>query len=80
VASILSGEAAEYQRQQEERLLILENPKISDAVLREFSEKPYLLFYEDIEEDTGNWKNLRMSSYYRKNTIRLNRIDEIGVE
>ncbi len=80
VASILSGEAAEYQKQQEERLLILENPKISDAVLREFSEKPYLLFYEDIEEDTGNWKNLRMSSYYRKNTIRLNRIDEIGVE
>ena len=80
MASILSGEAAEYQKQQEERLLILENPQLSDAVLQEFSEKPYLLFYEDIEEDTGNWKNLRMSSYYRKNTVRLNRTDKSGTK
>lgn len=80
MVSVLSGEAAEYQKQQEERQLILEDTKQPDAALREFTEKPYLLFYEDIEEDIGNWKNLRMSSYYRKDTVRLVKADKEDIE
>ena len=70
-ASLMSGEAEEYQKEQEKRLEILEDTDQPDAVLKEFSEKPYLLFYEDIEADPKNWKNLRMSDYYRKNTVCL---------
>lgn len=56
---------------QEERLEILLDDTISDAELKEFTVKPYLLFYEDIEPDAKIWKNLRMRDYYRKNTVRL---------
>lgn len=70
-ASLVTGEAREYKRQQEERLEILLDDEIRDAELKDFTVKPYLLFYEDIEPDAGNWKNIRMRDYYRKNSVRL---------
>ena len=60
-----------YREEEERRMEILADESAHDAVLEEFSVKPYLLFYEDIEEDTGNWKNVRMSQYYRKNSVSL---------
>ena len=54
----------------QERVAILEDASIENAELKEFQNKPYLLFYEDIEADTNNWKNVRMSSYYRKNLMK----------
>ena len=30
---------------------------------------PYLLFWSDIEEDAGDWKNQSMARYYRKDAI-----------
>lgn len=71
LVSLVTGEAQEYKRQQEERLEILLDDAISDAELKEFTVKPYLLFYEDIEPDAKIWKNLRMRDYYRKNAVRL---------
>lgn len=69
--SLLNGEAQAYQMQEQERVAILQDTSIENAELEEFQNKPYLLFYEDIEEDTNNWKNVRMSSYYRKNSVKL---------
>lgn len=71
LASLVTKEAQEYRRQQEKRLEVLLDDAVSDAELEEFTVKPYLLFYEDIEQDTENWKNIRMRDYYRKNTVRL---------
>lgn len=70
LSSMVRGEAQEYKRQQEERLEILQNDAILDAELKDFTVKPYLLFYEDIEPDAENWKNTRMRDYYRKDTVR----------
>ena len=69
--SLLNGEAQAYRAQEQERVAILEDTSIENAELKEFQNKPYLLFYEDIEADTNNWKNVRMSSYYRKNSVIL---------
>lgn len=69
--SLLNGEAQAYRAQEQERVAILEDASIENAELKEFQNKPYLLFYEDIESDTNNWKNVRMSSYYRKNSVIL---------
>ena len=69
--AIVDGEAQRYKEEEKRRMEILADGSIPDAVLDEFSVKPYLLFYEDIEEDTGNWKNVRMGQYYRKNSVSL---------
>lgn len=69
--SLISGEAQAYRSQEEERLEILYDNTVNDAELKEFSSKPYLLFYEDIETDKDNWKNVRMSGYYGKDSVKL---------
>ncbi len=71
--SLVSGEAASYRAQQEVRLEQLLDDTVDDAVLMEFTVKPQLLFYEDIEEDPEGWKNVRMRDYYRKHSVRLQR-------
>ncbi|MDO4333616.1 MAG: hypothetical protein Q4C58_13150 [Eubacteriales bacterium] len=71
LSSLLKGEAASYKQQQEERLELLLDETVKDAELKEFVNKPYLLYYEDIEADADNWKNVRMSGYYRKDTVKL---------
>lgn len=69
--SLAEGEAEAYWNQEEERLEILRDSSIQDAELKEFTRKPELLFYEDIEPEADNWKNVRMSGYYGKNTVKL---------
>lgn len=71
VSSIVSGEAYVWKLEETERLKILMDDTVMDAELKEFSAKPALLFYEDIEPEADNWKNVRMSSYFRKNSIKL---------
>lgn len=71
VSSIVSGEAYVWKLEETERLKILMDDTVMDAELKEFSAKPALLFYEDIEPEADNWKNIRMSSYFRKNSIKL---------
>ncbi len=69
--SLINGEAVSYYAQQQDRLELLLNDEVKDAALQEFTVKPQLLFYEDIEEDPENWKNVRMRNYYRKHSVRL---------
>lgn len=69
--SIVSGEAKIWQQEEEERMEILLDDEVRDAEIKEFSVKPALLFYEDIEAKADDWKNNRMSKYFRKNSVRL---------
>lgn len=71
VSSLRNGEAVSYRARQEERNAMLLDDSVQDVVLEAFDSPPPLLFYEDIEADPGNWKNVRMSSYYRKDSVRL---------
>lgn len=70
VSELMDGSAAQYGRENEERLRILKNPREQDAVLPRYTVQPNLLYFEDVSEDPGDWINQKMSEYYGKNSIR----------
>ena len=70
VSELLDGSAAQYGRENEDRLRILKNPKEQDAVLPRYAVQPNLLHFEDVSEDPDDWINQKMSEYYGKNSIR----------
>lgn len=70
VSELLDGSAAQYGRENEERLRILKNPGEQDAVLPRYTVQPNLLYFEDVSEDPDDWINQKMSEYYGKNSIR----------
>ncbi|HAP21401.1 MAG TPA: hypothetical protein DCR27_08980 [Lachnospiraceae bacterium] len=74
--SLLNGEAKGYRIQQEERLKILTDDTIQDAKVKEFTNKPYLLFYSDVDASADSWWNIRASKYYKKNRISLIKPDK----
>lgn len=72
VYSLASGEASSYGRETAEREALLQeaakNGENEIAVPR-LNTHPYLLFWSDIEEDAGDWKNKSMARYYQKDAI-----------
>lgn len=70
VSELLDGSAAQYGRENEARLRILNNSREQDAVLPRYTVQPNLLYFEDVSEDPGDWINQKMSEYYGKNSIR----------
>lgn len=54
-----------------ERLEILSNPEIKDAVLKPHVYKPFYLYVSDITDDPTYWENQAMSNFYDKNTVQL---------
>ena len=70
VSELLDGSAAQYGRENEERLRILKNPREQDALLPRYTVQPNLLYFEDVSEDPDDWINQKMSEYYGKNSIR----------
>lgn len=72
---LLTGEAAVYHREAMERKAVYLDPDIMHAEVEPYSVKPYLLFFDDITDDPGNWKNVGVGVYYGKESVRLNRYD-----
>lgn len=70
VFELLDGSAAQYGRENEERLRILKNSEEQDTVLPRYTVQPNLLYFEDVSEDPDDWINQKMSEYYGKNSIR----------
>lgn len=70
VSELLDGSAAQYGRENEERLRILKNSEEQDTVLPRYTVQPNLLYFEDVSEDPDDWINQKMSEYYGKNSIR----------
>lgn len=67
--SLLTGEAKQYYNENQERLILLRDDSIPDVVLKEYTKKPCVLFWDDGGEDPENWRNEWMSSFYGKNSI-----------
>ena len=70
VSELLDGSAAQYGRENEERLRILKNSEEQDTVLPRYTVQPNLLYFEDVSENPDDWINQKMSEYYGKNSIR----------
>ena len=77
VHSYKVGWIGQYKHVFNQRLKTLEDPDIHDAVLREYPHnKPFVLFFDDISEDVNNWRNISMSNFYNKNSVRLRHHNE----
>ena len=71
ITDIVSKDAARYKKENLERLEILEDESVTDAVLAEYAVKPQMLFFSDIEEDKDFWINQVVARYYHKNSVVL---------
>lgn len=72
---LFTGEAAAYHSEAAERKAIYLNQDIIYAEVEPYSIKPELLFFDDITDDPGNWKNIGVSTYYGKESVCLSRYD-----
>lgn len=68
--SIRTGEASQFYDEYENRLEILNGDEGVVAV-PEYSVKPWLLYFDDIEADPYNWKNKAMASWFGKEMVYL---------
>ena len=64
-----NGCAAEYAQEHAQRMEILMDPEIRDAVLKPYSAQPTLLYYSDITEDPEDWTNVALASFYGKDSV-----------
>ncbi len=71
IQALRSGEAKQYRKDYEERLLLLEDPAIKEVYLEPFSATPYLLYFGDVVEDTEDWVNQAVAEYFDKDVVGL---------
>lgn len=72
IYSLAAGEASAYGKETAEREALLQEMEKSgerEIAIPRLTEHPYLLFWSDIEEDAGDWKNKSMARYYQKDAI-----------
>lgn len=72
VYSLATGEASAYGQETAERERLLQEMEKngeSEIAIPRLTGHPYLLFWSDIEEDAGDWKNKSMARYYQKDAI-----------
>ncbi len=72
VESLRSGSAAQYYAEYQERMRLLRDESLKEVYLEPLSQKPYLLYYDDIEADTDDWINNIMEQFYDKEIVGLN--------
>lgn len=71
MVEIRSGEAQQYSAEADERYQALMSGRGEDVVIKPFSVHPYLLFFDDITQDSADWKNAYMAEYFELNSVVL---------
>ena len=67
---IVSGQAAKYKEQNEERLVLYLDEDLKDIVVKRYVDPPMLLHVEDNVPDPTRWINLVTAKYYEKESVR----------
>lgn len=70
IADLVNTRAVQYRTESEERLRILQDEAITDAVIPAYSVKPELLYFSDVTPDADDWLNTSMAEYYHKESVR----------
>ncbi|MBQ4536631.1 MAG: hypothetical protein II994_03310 [Lachnospiraceae bacterium] len=71
VKLLQSGEAAAYEAEFQERLLVLYDETVQDVVFEPYRNQPAMLFVGDFTGDVENVNNIRIAEYFKKNSIRV---------
>jgi len=69
--SLVNDEAAKYDREANERLVLYMDDSQKKVVVDAFSVKPLLLYFTDITMYADDWKNQAVAKYYKKQTVAL---------
>lgn len=65
--SYRSGQMGNYWHTYKERLEILKDPEVKDAVLKRFPYRPYVLFYQELSADPAD--NVTIAEWYGKDSV-----------
>lgn len=66
---LANGEAAAYAAEYEERLLLLNDPEITDVVLTPFTHQPAMIYTGDLPGDPEDPTSKKTAQYFDKNSI-----------
>lgn len=69
VQVLTNGEAAAYAAEYEERLLLLNDPEITDVVLTPFTHQPAMIYTGDLPGDPEDPTSKKTAQYFGKNSI-----------
>lgn len=69
IRMLTNGEAAAYAAEYEERLLLLNNPEITDVVLMPFIHQPAMIYTGDLPGDPEDPTSKKTAQYFGKNSI-----------
>ena len=69
--SLTTGEARTYHQEQQNRKAIYNDPSIINAEVTPFTARPYVLYFDDITDDAGDWRNVSVAETYGKESVVL---------
>lgn len=71
MGSLVSGEAAAYEAEYQERLKLLNDPTLRDVVLPPYQNQPEMLYVGDISGDADEPTNRKVAQYFHKDSVRV---------
>lgn len=74
--SLIKGDAAEYDRELNERDEFLSQTKERDVTVKPLTVTPEVIFHTDITEDPEYWINKMLADYYGLDSVRLQKQQE----
>lgn len=69
---LTDGEAAAYAAEYEDRLLLLNDPEVTDVVLTPFIHQPALIYTSDLPGDPEDPTSRKVAQYFQKTSLYVN--------
>ncbi len=71
IYDIVSGKAASYKAENDERLALLRDDSLKSVGIKEHLSQPEMLFYMDVTPSISEWINQATATYYDKDDVYL---------
>lgn len=72
---LLNGEAAAYEQEYQERLVVLQDTSVRDVVFLPYTHQPEMLYVGDFTQDVTNENNVEIAKYFHKDSIKVDFLD-----
>lgn len=69
---LTDGEAAAYAAEYEDRLLLLNDPEVTDVILTPFTHQPALIYTGDLPGDPEDPTSRKVAQYFQKTSLYVN--------
>ncbi len=69
--SLADGSAEAYGQQSLSREMAYANPNIPNVLVKQYTVRPKVLYYDDIKASQTDWRNQAIAQYFGKRSVRL---------